>query len=99
MPTESSEFWGCLCSSLFSACVLIVEIHHPLYSQAKDEENSGNHYNHNFNGCYCTCDRPYPDTDDQVAYFGLCKFDHLDQACCVNLHQFSQKCSSLIGRR
>uniref|UniRef100_A0A3Q3X049 Putative E3 ubiquitin-protein ligase UBR7 n=1 Tax=Mola mola TaxID=94237 RepID=A0A3Q3X049_MOLML len=33
---------------------------------AKDEENIRNHYNHNFNGCYCTCDRPYPDTDDQV---------------------------------
>uniref|UniRef100_A0AAQ5X8N8 Putative E3 ubiquitin-protein ligase UBR7 n=1 Tax=Amphiprion ocellaris TaxID=80972 RepID=A0AAQ5X8N8_AMPOC len=31
----------------------------------KDEENVRNHYNHNFNGCYCTCDRPYPDTDDQ----------------------------------
>ncbi|XP_070776926.1 putative E3 ubiquitin-protein ligase UBR7 [Enoplosus armatus] len=32
----------------------------------KDEENIRNHYNHNFNGCYCTCDRPYPDTDDQA---------------------------------
>ncbi|GAA6213586.1 putative E3 ubiquitin-protein ligase UBR7 [Lates japonicus] len=32
---------------------------------AKDEENVRNLYNHNFNGCYCTCDRPYPDTDDQ----------------------------------
>ncbi|XP_039643049.1 putative E3 ubiquitin-protein ligase UBR7 isoform X1 [Perca fluviatilis] len=32
---------------------------------AKDEENVRNHYSHNFNGCYCTCDRPYPDTDDQ----------------------------------
>ncbi|KAM4542130.1 putative E3 ubiquitin-protein ligase UBR7 isoform 1-T1 [Odontesthes bonariensis] len=32
---------------------------------AKDEENSRNHYDHNFNGCYCTCDRPYPDTDEQ----------------------------------
>ncbi|XP_022077767.2 putative E3 ubiquitin-protein ligase UBR7 [Acanthochromis polyacanthus] len=31
----------------------------------KDEENVRNLYNHNFNGCYCTCDRPYPDTDDQ----------------------------------
>ncbi|XP_068435742.1 putative E3 ubiquitin-protein ligase UBR7 [Clinocottus analis] len=33
---------------------------------AKDEENVQNHYNHNFNGCYCTCDRPYPDEDDQT---------------------------------
>ncbi|KAI3367725.1 hypothetical protein L3Q82_026568 [Scortum barcoo] len=32
---------------------------------AKDQENVRNHYNHNFSGCYCTCDRPYPDTDDQ----------------------------------
>ncbi|XP_026164024.1 putative E3 ubiquitin-protein ligase UBR7 [Mastacembelus armatus] len=31
----------------------------------KDEENAKNHYNHNFNGCYCICDRPYPDTDEQ----------------------------------
>ncbi|XP_036927212.1 putative E3 ubiquitin-protein ligase UBR7 [Acanthopagrus latus] len=33
---------------------------------AKDEQNARNHYGHNFNGCYCTCDRPYPDTDDQT---------------------------------
>ncbi|XP_047466875.1 putative E3 ubiquitin-protein ligase UBR7 [Mugil cephalus] len=33
----------------------------------KDEENVSNQYNHNFNGCYCTCDRPYPDTDEQDA--------------------------------
>ncbi|XP_034418896.1 putative E3 ubiquitin-protein ligase UBR7 [Cyclopterus lumpus] len=33
---------------------------------AKDEDNVRNHYNHNFNGCYCSCDRPYPDTDDQA---------------------------------
>ncbi|XP_037603024.1 putative E3 ubiquitin-protein ligase UBR7 [Sebastes umbrosus] len=33
---------------------------------AKDEENIRNHYNHNFKGCYCTCDRPYPDTDNQA---------------------------------
>ncbi|KAM9341280.1 putative E3 ubiquitin-protein ligase UBR7 [Symphorus nematophorus] len=32
---------------------------------AKDVENIKNHYNHNFNGRYCTCDRPFPDTDDQ----------------------------------
>ncbi|XP_071354876.1 putative E3 ubiquitin-protein ligase UBR7 [Trachinotus anak] len=32
---------------------------------AKDDENVRNLYNHNFNGRYCTCDRPYPDTDDQ----------------------------------
>ncbi|XP_054652127.1 putative E3 ubiquitin-protein ligase UBR7 [Dunckerocampus dactyliophorus] len=33
---------------------------------AKDKENVKNLYSHNFSGCYCTCDRPYPDTDDQV---------------------------------
>ncbi|XP_068608193.1 putative E3 ubiquitin-protein ligase UBR7 [Brachionichthys hirsutus] len=32
----------------------------------KDDENVRNRYNHNFSGCYCTCDRPYPDTDDQA---------------------------------
>nr|XP_015825567.2 putative E3 ubiquitin-protein ligase UBR7 [Nothobranchius furzeri] len=31
----------------------------------RDEENIKNHYNHNFSGCYCTCDRPYPDTENQ----------------------------------
>ncbi|CAB1330953.1 unnamed protein product [Coregonus sp. 'balchen'] len=35
-------------------------------SPGKDQQNTKNHYNHNFHGCYCTCDRPYPDTDDQV---------------------------------
>ncbi|XP_010877159.1 putative E3 ubiquitin-protein ligase UBR7 [Esox lucius] len=32
----------------------------------KDRQNIKNQYNHNFHGCYCTCDRPYPDTEDQV---------------------------------
>lgn len=45
---------------------VLLKILHFVCSQAKDEENVRNHYNHNFNGCYCTCDRPYPDTDDQV---------------------------------
>nr|XP_061798777.1 putative E3 ubiquitin-protein ligase UBR7 [Nerophis lumbriciformis] len=33
---------------------------------AKDEENVKNLYNHNYSGCYCSCDRPYPDVEDQV---------------------------------
>ncbi|XP_062325273.1 putative E3 ubiquitin-protein ligase UBR7 [Osmerus eperlanus] len=32
----------------------------------KDGRNIKNQYNHNFHGLYCFCDRPYPDTDDQV---------------------------------
>ncbi|XP_034050934.1 putative E3 ubiquitin-protein ligase UBR7 [Thalassophryne amazonica] len=32
----------------------------------KDEENVKNCYNHNFRGTYCSCDRPYPDTEDQT---------------------------------
>ncbi|KAM9841947.1 putative E3 ubiquitin-protein ligase UBR7 [Aulostomus maculatus] len=32
----------------------------------KDDDNVKNLYNHNFYGCYCTCDRPYPDADDRV---------------------------------
>lgn len=28
--------------------------------------NSGNKYNDNFYGLYCTCKRPYPDPDDEV---------------------------------
>ncbi|XP_026209738.1 putative E3 ubiquitin-protein ligase UBR7 [Anabas testudineus] len=31
---------------------------------SKDEENVRNRYNHNFSGCYCVCDRPYPDDQD-----------------------------------
>ncbi|KAM9356118.1 putative E3 ubiquitin-protein ligase UBR7 [Pholidichthys leucotaenia] len=34
-------------------------------SPDKEEENIKNNYSHNFHGCYCTCDRPYPDTDEQ----------------------------------
>jgi len=30
------------------------------------EENTENNYNQNFSGLYCTCARPYPDTEDPV---------------------------------
>uniref|UniRef100_A0A182NEF1 UBR-type domain-containing protein n=1 Tax=Anopheles dirus TaxID=7168 RepID=A0A182NEF1_9DIPT len=33
----------------------------------KEEENSRNRYNQNFSGLYCTCHRPYPDPEDEVA--------------------------------
>ncbi|CAL8315542.1 unnamed protein product [Merluccius merluccius] len=32
----------------------------------KEQLNSENKYSHNFFGLYCTCNRPYPDPDDQV---------------------------------
>ncbi|KAK2878246.1 hypothetical protein Q8A67_019037 [Cirrhinus molitorella] len=32
----------------------------------KEGQNVKNPYNHNFFGRYCSCDRPYPDDDDQV---------------------------------
>ncbi|XP_028996671.1 putative E3 ubiquitin-protein ligase UBR7 [Betta splendens] len=32
----------------------------------KDEVNNLNKYSQNFFGLYCTCNRPYPDPDDQV---------------------------------
>lgn len=31
--------------------------------QSKASDNSENRYNHNFDGLYCTCERPYPDPD------------------------------------
>lgn len=34
--------------------------------QDKEKVNSGNKYSHNFFGLYCTCDRPYPDPEDEV---------------------------------
>ncbi|KAM6954030.1 putative E3 ubiquitin-protein ligase UBR7 [Aplochiton taeniatus] len=36
-----------------------------LYTE-KDPLNTENKYSHNFFGLYCTCNRPYPDPDDQV---------------------------------
>uniref|UniRef100_A0AAY5F3S1 Putative E3 ubiquitin-protein ligase UBR7 n=1 Tax=Electrophorus electricus TaxID=8005 RepID=A0AAY5F3S1_ELEEL len=33
----------------------------------KEKVNLGNKYSHNFFGLYCTCDRPYPDPEDEVA--------------------------------
>lgn len=33
----------------------------------KEEENSLNRYNQNFSGLYCSCHRPYPDPEDDVA--------------------------------
>lgn len=32
----------------------------------KADYNEENKYNHNFSGRYCTCNRPYPDPDDDV---------------------------------
>ncbi|XP_016420222.1 putative E3 ubiquitin-protein ligase UBR7 [Sinocyclocheilus rhinocerous] len=32
----------------------------------KEGQNVKNWYNHNYLGRYCSCDRPYPDEDDQV---------------------------------
>ncbi|CAD1473994.1 unnamed protein product [Heterotrigona itama] len=33
---------------------------------SKDSTNIENQYNHNFDGLYCICQRPYPDPDDTV---------------------------------
>ena len=32
--------------------------------KVKSELNEKNSYNHNFNGSYCTCNKPYPDPED-----------------------------------
>ena len=34
--------------------------------QKKEVENVENKYNHNFQGLYCNCERPYPDSEDEV---------------------------------
>jgi len=34
--------------------------------ETKIDVNENNKYNHNFEGKYCTCNRPYPDPDDEV---------------------------------
>ncbi|XP_042429143.1 putative E3 ubiquitin-protein ligase UBR7 isoform X2 [Zingiber officinale] len=40
----------------------------------KEPENTGNSYNQNFRGCYCTCGRPYPDPDakEQIEMIQCC---------------------------
>ena len=46
--------------------------------QGKDKVNPGNKYNHNFSGVYCTCNRPYPDSEDEVSGdVGLWKCVHV----------------------
>lgn len=45
--------------------------------QEKDGVNPRNKYNHNFCGVYCTCNRPYPDSEDEVGVAGclsVCMF-------------------------
>lgn len=64
--------------------ISVLKLFHLLYSQAKDEQNDRNQYNHNFNGCYCTCDRPYPDADDQVILFIFHLWDNASQI--IGLH-------------
>ena len=34
----------------------------------KESTNPNNKYDHNFQGLYCTCNRPYPDPDNEVGY-------------------------------
>ncbi|XP_068659528.1 uncharacterized protein [Aristolochia californica] len=43
-------------------------------SADKEPENTGNSYNQNFKGSYCTCIRPYPDpdTEEQVEMIQCC---------------------------
>ena len=36
------------------------------FIQTKSDVNENNKYNHNFEGKYCTCNRPYPDPNDEV---------------------------------
>ena len=35
--------------------------------QGKEAVNARNQYNRNFEGLYCTCKRPYPDSEDEVS--------------------------------
>lgn len=37
-----------------------------LLLKQKDPENKMNKYNQNYRGVYCTCQRPYPDLEDEV---------------------------------
>lgn len=66
--------------------------------QGKDRQNAKNHYNHNFHGCYCTCDRPYPDTDDQmwVSFQPLCTIHFLHHNWWMNVLFLSESYALLI---
>lgn len=45
--------------------------------EEKDDENIENRYNHNFDGLFCTCLKPYPDPDAEVEHemfqCGICE--------------------------
>jgi len=64
--------WGKLCFtislSLWLSVLTVVMVIYLRFSVMQDKEkvNSGNKYSHNFFGLYCTCDRPYPDPEDEV---------------------------------
>ncbi|XP_056333693.1 putative E3 ubiquitin-protein ligase UBR7 isoform X5 [Danio aesculapii] len=49
----------------------------------KDGRNVKNSYNHNYSGRYCSCDRPYPDTDDQHLQAPPLHCDSLMEMVCV----------------
>ena len=52
---------------LFQFSILYFWVIFPIFFfQTKADINENNKYNHNFEGKYCTCNRPYPDTDDEV---------------------------------
>lgn len=47
------------------------------FEYQKSSLNENNYYNHNFDGLYCVCLRPYPDpdddTDDQMIQCVVCE--------------------------
>ena len=43
----------------------------------KDPVNELNKYNQNYTGVYCTCSRPYPDTDHEVKLYGYKVVDRI----------------------
>lgn len=50
----------------FSTFTLLY-LHLPFDLQLRDSTNPENRYNHNFDGVYCICKRPYPDPEDTVS--------------------------------
>ncbi|KAG9344865.1 hypothetical protein JZ751_010556 [Albula glossodonta] len=48
----------------------------------KDKLNTDNKYSHNFFGLYCTCDRPYPDPEDEHLGCAVAESVELQEMVC-----------------
>lgn len=93
MPAQSSKLSGSkIYRSSIQQLIYLWCSKNLLFSQTKDDENIRNKYNHNFTGRYCTCDRPYPDEDDQVLFY-------VDEIYYTSVYNYTYAVIYLKGQR